>query len=269
MQLPLEDEATDVLCKAITGRHLTPASVASQCGLTIDDVESAIDDPDQSAHTAAIATFLGLDPTRLLRIARGEYRPAAVELDGLAQFNTEFDDMTVNAYLVWDPASGEAAAFDTGGDCEEMLEFAETRKLEIRSVFITHSHGDHIFDLDRLIEKTGATAHTPEKEEVDGVATFLPGAEFQIGALSVASRLTWGHSKGGVTYVISGLAAPVAVCGDAIFSGSMGGGRESYADALRTNREQIFTLSDETILCPGHGPMTTVGSERQNNPFFP
>ena len=43
----------------------------------------------------------------------------------------------------------------------------------------------------------------------------------------------------------------------------------SYVDALRTNRQQIFTLPDETILCPGHGPLTTVADEKLHNPFFP
>ena len=72
-----------------------------------------------------------------------------------------------------------------------------------------------------------------------------------------------------MTYIIDGLAKPVAVVGDAIFAGSMGGGVVSYMDALRTNREKIISLSDETILCPGHGPITSVGEEKMNNPFFP
>jgi glyoxylase-like metal-dependent hydrolase (beta-lactamase superfamily II) len=48
----------------------------------------------------------------------------------------------------------------------------------------------------------------------------------------------------------------------------MGGGMASYQDALRTNREEIFSLQDDTIICPGHGPMTSVGEERRHNPFF-
>jgi glyoxylase-like metal-dependent hydrolase (beta-lactamase superfamily II) len=57
--------------------------------------------------------------------------------------------------------------------------------------------------------------------------------------------------------------------GDALFAGSMGGGMVSYEEALRTNRAGIFTLGDETIVCPGHGPLTTVGEEKLHNPFFP
>ena len=68
--------------------------------------------------------------------------------------------------------------------------------------------------------------------------------------------------------MVTGLARPIAIVGDSLFAGSMGGGNVSYQDALRNNLEKILTLSDETIICPGHGPMTTVGEEKQRNPFF-
>jgi len=71
-----------------------------------------------------------------------------------------------------------------------------------------------------------------------------------------------------MTYVVTGLARPIAIVGDSLFAGSMGGGNVSYDAALRNNLEKILTLLDETIICPGHGPMTTVGEEKQHNPFF-
>jgi len=86
--------------------------------------------------------------------------------------------------------------------------------------------------------------------------------------LQIDTRLTWGHSPGGMTYVVIGLAHPIAIVGDSLFAGSMGGGNVSYHDALRNNLEKILTLSDDTIICPGHGPMTTVGEEKAHNPFF-
>jgi glyoxylase-like metal-dependent hydrolase (beta-lactamase superfamily II) len=71
-----------------------------------------------------------------------------------------------------------------------------------------------------------------------------------------------------VTFFIQGLSKPLAVVGDSLFAGSMGGGMVSYADALRNNRQQILTLPDATIICPGHGPLTTVGEQKDANPFF-
>ena len=71
-----------------------------------------------------------------------------------------------------------------------------------------------------------------------------------------------------MTYVVNGLSRKLAIVGDAIFAGSMGGGNVSYRDALQTNLDKILTLPDETIICPGHGPKTTVGEEKKHNPFF-
>jgi len=149
-----------------------------------------------------------------------------------------------------------------------MLEFASSRGLRVAKIFITHTHTDHIFDFDRLLEKTKAQAWVSEREPLRGAEGFAPGRDFQIGALTVETRLTSGHAVGGVTYFIRGLAKPIAIVGDSIFAGSMGGGKVSYAEALKNNREQVLTLPEETIICPGHGPLTTVGEQKRTNPFF-
>ena len=107
------------------------------------------------------------------------------------------------------------------------------------------------------------------KEPIAGAERFAAGETFSIGALRVTTRLTWGHSPAGTTYVINGLSRPVAIVGDALFAQSMGGGVISFKDALATNRLEIFTLEDHTVVCPGHGPMTSVGEEKAHNPFFP
>ena len=149
-----------------------------------------------------------------------------------------------------------------------MLALLSEKNLRLALILLTHTHGDHIFDLDRLKAKTGAPAFTGDREPLDGAESFATGRSWTVGALKIETRLTWGHSKGGITYVVSGLAQPVAIVGDAIFAGSMGGGGVSYTAALRTNRAEILTLPDQTIVCPGHGPLTSVGAEREHNPFF-
>ena len=106
-------------------------------------------------------------------------------------------------------------------------------------------------------------------ELLNGCEPIEEGFKYSIDSLSLVVKHTHGHSVGGLTYVIDGIEKPVAVVGDAIFAGSMGGGIVSFADALRTNREQIMSLADDTVLCPGHGPLTTVVEEKENNPFFP
>jgi len=149
-----------------------------------------------------------------------------------------------------------------------MLDFAANHGLKVKQIFITHIHTDHVMDLARLVEKTGAHAWVCDKEPIAGAEPFSVGRSFQIGGLKIETRLTSGHAAGGVTYFIQGLSQPVAIVGDSMFAGSMGGGMVSYADALRNNREQILTLPDATIICSGHGPLTTVGEQKQANPFF-
>jgi glyoxylase-like metal-dependent hydrolase (beta-lactamase superfamily II) len=268
MTVPLEDNFNDIIGKAVRGLKITPAEVATRAGVLPEQVQALSEGLFDETLARKVAPVLGLGANALVASGKKSYCPAPITVEGVAQFNTPFDDITVNSYLVWDPSSREAAAFDTGADCSGMLEFATRQKLNIRLVLLTHAHGDHIFDLDRLKAKTGAAAFGPEREPIDGAQPFAAGRAFEIGTLRVATRLTWGHSKGAITYLVDGLARPVAVVGDSIFAGSMGGGIVSYADALNNNMEHILTLSEETVLCPGHGPLTTVGEEKRNNPFF-
>jgi hydroxyacylglutathione hydrolase len=174
----------------------------------------------------------------------------------------------VNAYLIWDPATREAVAFDTGADCGGMLERVERENLQVKLILLTHAHPDHVADLARLRKATGAPVYISELEPEEGAEPIAEGKSFEVGALKIEARLTSGHSPGGITYVVIGLAKPVAIVGDSLFAGSMGGGNVSYQDALRNNREKILTLPDETVVCPGHGPLTSVGKETRDNPFF-
>jgi hydroxyacylglutathione hydrolase len=216
-----------------------------------------------------IAPVLRLDADALVRLAAGEWKPDKLEnFDGLAHFTSDYGGMAVNSYLVWDLESKYAAAFDTGADCHDMLRLATRENLSIKMILLTHAHSDHVADLPRLREETGAQVFAPAREPVPGAERVEEGKRFRLGKLDIDTRLTWGHSPGGITYVVHGLARPVAIVGDSLFAGSMGGGNVSYEDALRNNREKILTLPDETIICPGHGPTTSVAEEKKHNPFF-
>ena len=267
MTIPLEDTFSDIVGKAMRGLQISDTQLAATAGVTAEAVNQLRDGAWDETTARAVAPALGLKADALAALGHRAYTPPPVALDGLAQFNTPFEDMTVNSYLAWD-ASGEAVAFDTGADCSGVLALLAEKKLRLKLILLTHTHGDHIFDLDRLKSKTGAPAFVGDREPLDAAESFASGRSWTVGGLQIESRLTWGHSPGGITFVISSLARPVAIVGDAIFAGSMGGGGVSYPAALQTNRDEILTLPAETILCPGHGPMTTVGEERAHNPFF-
>jgi hydroxyacylglutathione hydrolase len=267
--IPLEDNFTDILSKAQRGLKWSEADLAQRAGVPVAELGRVKSGEVIDGALTRLAAALQLGPDALLASAKKAWSPQPVSLDGLAQFNTPWEDMTVNAYLVWDAQTQEAAVFDTGADCGPIVREVKFKGLTVKSILLTHTHPDHIADLTRLRRETGAKAWVSKLEAISGAETFAEGHTFALGRLSIASRLTTGHSVGGVTYVIQGLARPVAVVGDAIFAGSMGGGLVSYADALSNNRSKILTLPDDTVLCPGHGPLTTVGEQKQHNPFYP
>ena len=267
--IPLEDSFTDILGKAQRGTKLSDSDLARQSGIPVETITRVKSGAVDSQALPKLAATLRLGPAALLASAQKAWYPQPRTVEGLAQFNTTYEDMTVNAYLVWDPASREAAVFDTGADVGPILQTITANQLRVRLVLLTHTHPDHIADLARLKKETGAPAYVGALEPTEGAETFQAGRSFQLGKLAITTRLTSGHSVGGITYVISGLAVPVAVVGDAMFAGSMGGGGISYADALSNNRQHLFSLPDATVLCPGHGPVSTIGEEKQHNPFYP
>lgn len=271
MLIPLEDLFNDVLAKAQRGLALSDSRLAAASGLTTDEIVNARAGTADFAQLLKLAPHLNLHGPSLVTMSQNAWRPLEVKLPGLAQFNTPWNDMTVNAYLVWDEETKNAVAFDTGANASPMIEFIEKNGLNLSLIFITHTHPDHIMDLAKFSANGAVTAFVHERESCDGAQTFKLGETecWETGGLKIEPRSTWGHSKGGITYVVSGLERPVAVVGDALFASSMGGGMVSYADALATNRKEIFTLPENTVICPGHGPLTTVGEEKAHNPFYP
>jgi hydroxyacylglutathione hydrolase len=267
--IPLEDSFTDILGKTQRGLKLSEEAVAKAAGVSLKDFQTAKAGEIHEPGLRKLATALGLGPSQLVDIARKAWQPQPIQVAGLAQFNTPYEDMTVNSYLAWHPQDREAVAFDTGADCRPMLDFAKAHGLQIKLILLTHIHPDHILDLDKLKAGTQAPAKVSAIEPTPGAEPFSLPQSFKAGRLGIEARLTAGHAAGGITYVISGLERPVAIVGDALFAGSMGGGLVSFADALANNRKQIFTLPDNTVLCAGHGPLTTVGEEKRHNPFYP
>ena len=118
-----------------------------------------------------------------------KWRPNEFRIDGLAQFNTPYHDMKVNAYLVWDPASKEAVAFDTGADCAAMLEHSQESGLTIKLILLTHAHPDHVADLDRLAQTTGAPIYMSESGERDRRAGDRRGEDVHASARWKSNRV--------------------------------------------------------------------------------
>jgi glyoxylase-like metal-dependent hydrolase (beta-lactamase superfamily II) len=266
--LPLEDAACDVLRKAMWGLGVGRDKLAARAGVSLDAVQAALDGALDDAVLRAVAPVLDLDPATFLQLAHGLYQPRVAAPEGLLAFSSPYKDFHVNAYMMWDAVTGRAAVFDTGTAEQPVLDALRQRGLALETIFITHTHGDHVAVWQALQRDTGARVFAPAQELLPGASPVNPGDRFSLGALQVEAHQTTGHTVGGTTYVVHGLAVPVAAVGDAIFAGSMGGGLVSHREALKYNRALLAALPDETILAPGHGPLTTVGLEKTHNPFF-
>ncbi len=269
MAIPLEDNVGDIIGKAQRGLRISDSELAEKSGVSREKINDVRGGKIDNEAIERIAPVLKLNAKALVDLATGKWKPDKLEnFDGLAQFATNYSGMAVNSYLIWDPTTKDAAAFDTGADCAEMLRLATKQNLSIKLILLTHAHSDHVADLPRLREETGAQVFAPARESVPGAEQIEEGKRFRLGKIDIDTRLTSGHSPGGMTYVATGLARPIAIVGDSLFAGSMGGGNVSYDDAVRNNLDKILTLPDETIICPGHGPITSVGEEKTHNPFF-
>ena len=195
--------------------------------------------------------------------------------------------LETNTYLVADRAAGEALVIDPGGDPAEILAFLANERLTCRLIVNTHGHFDHISGNRALKSATGASllVHAEDlpllTEAASHARFFMMRAEnsppadvlladqdvVRVGSVELRVLHTPGHSPGGITLVAPG----VAFCGDLVFYGSVGrtdlpGGSEKVL--LDSIRRHIMTLPDDTVLYPGHGPDTTVGLEKRQNPFF-
>jgi hydroxyacylglutathione hydrolase len=270
----LEDHVGDVLAKARASAGVSVADAADAArlseeeyaGLERDGVCVATPDYDR------LGSRLGLHGGKLVGLAAG-WEPAEVELSQwreLRRLVTGEGGFTVNCYVAWDEVTREAALFDTGLEAGLVLELMEAEELQLRHIFITHSHYDHVEALGPIrLRFPKAKLHSSSKnapvDQRNRAADFI-----HLGSLRITNRDTPGHAEDGVTYVIGNWpddAPSVAVVGDAIFAGSMGKAGAQLALAREKVVTQILSLPSETLVCPGHGPLTTVGEERAHNPF--
>jgi hydroxyacylglutathione hydrolase len=260
-----------VLGKAQRGLKISDAQLSARAEVTLADLKSVKAGRPNDAVIRRLARHLRLSPDALEDLAHHRWYPSAPDFKrGFAMFNTVYEDMTVNSYLVWDSRTKEAAVFDTGANCDSMIDLIQAEGLRVSHIFLTHTHEDHVADLPKLAAATGAGVWASEREPSDlpGAQIFKENAHFHIGVLSIKTLLTWGHSPGLTTYYVTGLSWPLAIVGDAVFASSMGGSAEHFVEQHRNDRDKIFTLARDTVLACGHGPLTTLAQEKDHNPFF-
>lgn len=270
-RIPLEDNFDDVINKAQRGLKISDADLAKRSGISVEDLAAVKSGKPIDAVIRRVARHLRLSPDALETLAHKRWYPEQPRFPrGFAAFNTPYGDMTVNSYLIWDPRERVAAAFDTGASSIGMLDVAHAERLTIRYIFLTHTHPDHVADLERLAKETKAEVWASELEPAPlaGAKTFKENVHFHVGTLAIKTLLTTGHSPGMTTFFVTGLSWPLAIVGDAIFASSMGGSVDHFAQQYQNNKKKILTLPRDTVLACGHGPLTTLAQEKEHNPFL-
>jgi hydroxyacylglutathione hydrolase len=271
----LEDHLGDIIRKARMMTNVSVQAAASTAGISESELTTLEESGalTRKINFSSLAPLIGLNASKLESIANG-WLPAQKDLSlwrELRVFNTAGEGIAVNCYLVWDEVQRDAALFDTGIDPKPVFDCIAAEQLQLRHIFITHSHWDHVDALPKIREAfPKARVHTGSKNApVD--QRNKTSEIVHLGGLRVTHRETPGHAEDGVTYLVGNWqedAPHVAIVGDAIFAGSIGRGNQSWDLARQKVREQILTLPADTLICPGHGALTTVAEEKEHNPFF-
>ncbi len=193
--------------------------------------------------------------------------------------------LQTNCYILTDPATGQAAVVDPGGDAQIILQELARQEATLTAILCTHAHPDHVLDVQTLVEKTGVSEVYMHPDELPMLADYalpelgevrLPqlreygeGDRVSVGEQRIRVLHTPGHSPGSVCLAVDG--ENVLLTGDLIFAGGVGrtdlpGGSFSLLEA--SLRRIINEFAEDTVLYPGHGPQSTLGTELATNPWL-
>ncbi len=275
--IELEDTYLDIIKKASIGKGFGKKELAKLCDEEIVLVNAFFEGQKNDSLLKKLSAILELDFKALINHANARVRPPNIKLEGLAHFQSQFpisykEFMWVNHYIVYDSYTKYAVLIDTGTQSKKSIDWIKAEGLELKAIFITHQHKDHVYCLEDFthlvpnipIYNMGLN-HTKENFQ-----DITPVKNYTFGVLSIQAFETKGHTPDGLSYLVHGLDQPIVFVGDAIFAHSQGGIAlpDDYASALKMNNSKILSLEPNTIIAPGHGPLTTVAHEQKNNPFY-
>ena len=276
--IPLEDTYLEIIKKAAIGHGLGEKRIAELTKIRINKINNFFKGDYDTSTLQSIAQILSLDFKSLQAHAEGHLKPPDISLEGLLQYQSEFayspsQKLSVNHYLLIDWKNNTALLFDTGTDASETLKYLKKNSVSISAIFITHQHRDHILALNQYINSQSDVNIYASKASNDPRFSFKlirPNKLKKIGSFKIEAFNTTGHTEDGMSFKVKGLSKTIMFVGDAIFAHSQGGvyNKVAYDNALNLNRSNILSQSDETILAPGHGPLTTVIHEKKYNPFY-
>jgi glyoxylase-like metal-dependent hydrolase (beta-lactamase superfamily II) len=170
-----------------------------------------------------------------------------------------------NVFVLRDKDTGDAVLLDAANEHDKLLPLAQ--RLNVRRILETHGHWDHIQAIPQMREagyEVAVTAEDAPRLKEVGYDVFLePDAVVTVGRTRLRSILTPGHTEGSICFLVEG--SPILFSGDTLFPGGPGntsfpGG--DFPTIIRSIEERLFMLPDETLVLPGHGDDTTIGTEK-------
>ncbi len=273
--LELEDEVGDVLEKAMCRGGFTPEAVATRAGVPLSRLCDAIDYRSDLGcdELRRIAGVLGLNEVGLCALGSGRYPTPEIGALPFCVWPLRMPHGigVVNAYLVGECGSSRAVLFDTGAGIEALVAAWPASIRALEAVFLTHVEGEHAGGLCDVVARFDAPeAYIPVGATAACGRALGEGGTRRYGALEVSAFTTPGHSAAHNCYLVKstqGAGPAVLISGDLVFAGSVGGAYFSQEKLQANLRRMLAMFPPETIIAPGHGPLTTVENELRFNPF--
>jgi len=275
--VPLEDELGDVLEKAIRRSGRSDQEVATAARVPVAKLRDAIDYCYDLGveELCRLAGELQLNEVGLAALGCGGY--PLPEVDGLPfavrSLRMAHGLGVSNAYLVEAGPDSGAVLFDTGGSPEELARVWPPGVDRVAAVFLTHVEAEHAGGLDEVVRRwPDAPVGSPELLPGRELRLIGEGERTEIGELRIEAFRTPGHAAAHNCYLVHHRARPaeraLLVAGDLIFAGSAGGGYHCPRQLGEQLCRMLHLVPPDSVIAPGHGPMTTLAHELQFNPFL-
>jgi hydroxyacylglutathione hydrolase len=274
-RLPLEDTFGDILRKAMRGVGISTGQLASASGIPSAAIAKWLkDDSANDDEVRAVAAVLRLDGGKLADSAAQRWYPPPIELSGVRRHPQ--NPHPSNGYIFFLQEGRRAALVDPAGIPHNLLRLLRDGDYHLQYILVTHKHADHCdatADVARAFPTAQIVMHALDVHAIGSLASsallLRDGETLPFGDASTIRMLhTPGHTDGSSCYLFQ----DALFSGDTLFAASVGGAygdASTYGDILNSVRSKLFTLPDETVVMPGHGPPTTIALEKEHNPFFP
>ncbi|MDB6168996.1 MAG: beta-lactamase domain protein [Verrucomicrobia bacterium] len=276
LTVPLEDELGDVLEKAMRRQGLSEEALAHRTGVPSSRILDAIDYRSDlsSDELRRLADALELNEVGLCALGCGHYpSPEMISLPFCVHaLRTPHGIGFANAYLVTDGPSSQGILFDCGPDFEALTLGWPRSVKKVDAVFVTHVEPEHSGGLCEVVARFGVSrAYCPTGADAPCGQEMGEGQRMKLGGFEVRAFGTPGHASAHNCYLVTAPAikerGSLLISGDLVFAGSVGGAYFCHRQLATHLRRVLEGVPPETVIAPGHGPLTTARNELRYNPF--